>query len=363
MIEAFEKLSKEGLISEEIRTEISNAWNGKLQEAREQVASELREEFANRYAHDKGVMIEALDKLVTDRLTHELTEFAQDRKVLDEKKAQLDEAIKKSGQIMENFVIKSLARELAEFQKDRKTVAENFTKLEHFVIRALANEIREFADDKRQAAETKDKLVKEAKEQFQKVKKEFVRRSAKAVESVVTKNLTREITQLREDIDQSRQNDFGRRLYEAFAQEYSLSVFNENNQSKKLTKQIEAQKAELAEARRALESKTKLVESAQREVTRVREQTTRQKILGELLAPLGADKRTVMNSLLESVSTSDLNKKFEYYLPAVLEGEKPQRQAKVALSESTAVTGDRKAPQQQAGDNTILDIRKLAGLN
>jgi hypothetical protein len=64
--------------------------------------------------------------------------------------------------------------------------------------------------------------------------------------------------------------------------------------------------------------------------------------------------------LLESVKTSRLRDAYDKYLPAVVEGEK-RKVTKVALTESTEVTGDKESKPQVGLDN-ILDIRKLAGL-
>jgi hypothetical protein len=83
-IEALKPLLESGLINEETRTAIQEAWEGHLAEAKEQVRAELREEFANRYEHDKNVMVEALDKMVSESLTAELTEFAEEKASLAE---------------------------------------------------------------------------------------------------------------------------------------------------------------------------------------------------------------------------------------------------------------------------------------
>ena len=61
------------LLSEESQREITEAWETRLNEAREQVRGELREEFAQRYEHDKTVMVEALDRMVTEGLQNEIS--------------------------------------------------------------------------------------------------------------------------------------------------------------------------------------------------------------------------------------------------------------------------------------------------
>ena len=84
MLDAIKPLLDSDLINEETRTQIEEAWESKLTETKEQVRAELREEFAQRYEHDKSVMVEALDRMVTDNLTAELTEFAEEKKALSE---------------------------------------------------------------------------------------------------------------------------------------------------------------------------------------------------------------------------------------------------------------------------------------
>ena len=62
MLDAIKPLLDSNLITEETRTEINEAWEAKLSEAREQARAELREEFAHRYEHDKSVMVKPLTK-------------------------------------------------------------------------------------------------------------------------------------------------------------------------------------------------------------------------------------------------------------------------------------------------------------
>ena len=168
--------------------------------------------------------------------------------------------------------------------------------------------------------------------------------------------------QLKEDIDSARNNDFGRKIYEAFAQEFSSSFLNEKSETSKLLKIIQKKEQELAEAKQAIAEKETLVESTQREIRVTKDLMERKQVMGELLAPLSADKREIMKELLESVQTRKLNEAFDKYLPAVMEGQKKQPAAKKAmLSESAEVTGNRETKPEVGLDN-ILDIRKLAGL-
>ena len=359
-MDAFKQLVESGLINEDLRSELETAFAHKLQENRDQVTAELREEFAQKYNHDKSVMVEAIDKMLSDRLAVEMAELYNDKRALSEAKAQYQTRIAEDAKKLEGFVIKQLGKEVVEFQHDRKKVAENFSKLEQFIVHALAKEIREFAVDKRDLAETKVKLVREAKSKFEEIKQRFIQRSAQVVENTVTNKLTSEIKQLKEDIDSARNNSFGRKLYEAFAQEYSASFLNEKSETSKLLKIIKKKDQELAEATQAVAEKANVIESVQREIRVTKDLMERKQVMAELLSPIAGDKRALMTQLLESVETKKLSLAFEKYLPTVMEGA-TVRTAKAKLTESSEVTGNRESKPQVGLDN-ILDIRKLAGL-
>jgi hypothetical protein len=363
MLDAFKQLVESGVMTEETTQVVEAALHAKIQETRDQVTAELREEFAQKYTHDKTVMVEAIDKMLSDRLTVEMTELHNDKKALAEAKAHYTQRISEDAKKLEGFVIKQLGKELVEFQGDRQKVSENFAKLENFVVHALAKEIGEFAADKKDLAETKVKLVREAKHKFGDIKQRFIQQAAKVVESTVTTKLTSEIKQLKEDIDSARNNDFGRKIYEAFAQEFAGSFLNEKSETSKLLTIIKKKENELAEAKQSIAEKASLVESTQRDLRVTKDLMERKTALGELLAPLGADKRDIMKELLESVPTQKLNESFDKYLPAVMEGQSRRPAVKKAvLSEGATVTGNRESKPEVGLDN-ILDIRKLAGLS
>jgi hypothetical protein len=360
MLDAFKQLVESGVMSEDTRSVIESALVTKIQETRDQVTAELREEFAQKYNHDKSMMVEAIDKMLSDRLAVEMSELYNDKKSLAEAKAHYQTRIAEDAKKLEGFVINQLGRELVEFQGDRKKVSENFSKLEQFVVHALAKEIQEFATDKKDLAETKVKLVREAKSKFEDIKQSFIKRASHVVEATVTKKLTTEIKQLKEDIDSSRNNDFGRKIYEAFAQEFAGSYLNEKSETSKLLKIIQKKEQELAEANQVVAEKSNLAESVNRELRVTKDLMERKSVMAEMLAPLGADKRELMSELLESTPTHKLTESFEKYLPAVMDGQKKVAK-KIVLAESSAVTGNRESKPEVGLDN-IVDIRKLAGL-
>lgn len=365
MLDALKTLFENDVVSEDVRAQIEEAWEAKIKENRQQVTAELREEFAEKYEHDKQTMVEAVDQMVSERLASEIEEFAEDRKALAEAKAKYAVKMRENADLLKTFVQQQLASEISELHEDQKAMADKFGKLEEFVVEALSKEIAEFYEDKKDLAETKVKLVKEAKQKFAEVQKSFVQRSAKMVSETVEKGLTKEMSQLKEDIETARQNDFGRRLFEAFANEYATSYMNEKSETAKLMKVLDTKDQQLAEAKAAAAKAKKLIEAKEAEKKRLVEAAERQKTIDELVAPLSKDQKDIMTDLLESVQTPKLRKAFDRYLPAVIDGNTPAKQ-KAPLTEGTEVTGNRDesvTKQTKANDGNVVDLRRLAGIN
>jgi hypothetical protein len=365
MLDAIKPLLDSGLINEDVGQELNKVWESKLTEARDQVRSELREEFAQRYEHDRIVMVEALDKMVTESLRSEIEEFHEEKKALNEDRVKAKMKLRENAAKFNNFMVTKLAEEIKELRADRKIALENQKKLEQFVVHALAREIKEFSQDKKAVVEAKVKLVAEGRKQLQKLKNKFVSESSKRINKAVTSHLKGEISQLKEDIKSAKENNFGRRLFEAFAGEYAVTYLDKNAETRKLLAVIEQKEQELAEATKIAAQATKLVESKDREVRVIKESTQREKVMGQLLSTLNKEKAQVMQSLLESVQTTKLQAAFDKYLPAVLNtgSEKPAKKAVITES-VTEVTGNKTAKIEvdvEERDN-VIDIRRLAGL-
>lgn len=363
MLDALKTLFENDVVSAEVRQEIEEAWNSKIKENRQAVTAELREEFAQKYEHDKSVMVEAIDTMLSEKLAEEIAEFQEDRKQLAEQKAKYAVAIRENSNLLKSFVVDQLSKEVNELHEDQKSMANKFQMLEDFVVESLAKEIAEFNEDKKDLAETKVRLVREAKQTFNKIKTKFVETSAEKVASITDKILNKEISQLKEDIEAARKNDFGRKLFEAFAQEYSNSYLNEKSETAKLLKVLELKDKQLAEAKVTAKEKAQLVESKEVELKTFADKVQRNETINELVAPLNKGQKDIMIDLLESVQTSRLQSAFDKYLPAVIDGKTPAKKAK--LTEGKEVTGNReeKTNVSDKADNNVVDIMRLAGLN
>jgi hypothetical protein len=366
MLDAIKPLLESGLINEETSVAINEAWESKLNEAKEQVRVELREEFAQRYEHDRSVMVEALDKMVSEGLESEIEEFQNERQAMNEDRVKAQVKLRENATKFNDFMVTKLAEEIKELRSERKLQMESQQKLEQFIVHALAREIKEFTQDKQAVVEAKVKLVAEGRKQLEALKARFVTESAKKLSTAIASQLKGELGQLKEDIKVARENNFGRRIFESFASEFSVTHLSEKAETRKLMAQLEEKEVQLAESINQINNSKKLVESKEREVRIIKESNLREKTMAELLSTLNEEKAKTMQNLLESVQTGKLQATFDKYLPAVLNSGTEKKSVKTSLTESVIVeaTGDKAAKQEvdmEQRDN-VIDIKRLAGL-
>jgi len=367
MFDAIKPLLDSGLINEDTGAQLNEAWEAKLDEARQQVRAELHEEFAQRYEHDRSVMVEALDKMVTESLSEEIEEFHTEKQAMNEDRVKAQMKLRESATKFNDFMVTKLAEEIRELRSDRMIQKESQQKLEQFIVHALAREIKEFAQDKQAVVEAKVKLVAEGRQQLEKLKARFVAESAKKLSIAVAGQLKGELGQLKEDIKIAKENSFGRKIFESFAGEFSVTHLNDKAETRKLMQKLEDKDRQLAESITQINNSKKLVESKEREVRIIKESNIREKTMTELLSTLNEEKAKVMQDLLESVQTGKLQATFDKYLPAVLNTGVVKKAQKASLTESkmiSEVTGDKAAKQEvdmEQRDN-VIDIKRLAGL-
>jgi electron transfer flavoprotein alpha subunit len=364
-----EILSESVGLSEDVRTQIVGLWDTKLTEAREEVAATLREEFARKFEHDKGMLVESMDRFLNDKVRAELEEFADDKRKLVAERVAYKGKLTEHTQMLNTFITEAVAKEMKEFYAEKTAMKENFGKLENFLLKQLAEEIREFRADKKSLVEQKVKMVAEGKHKLQESRQQFIKRAATIIESNIEKTLRTEIGQFKEDIRVARENDFGRKIFESVAAEFMTSYLNEGTELKKLQKVLESKNKEITKMTESVKSGKRLMEGLDSKLKATQDLVERQKVMGELLAPLSKDKKAVMKELLESVQTKNLQGAYNKYLPSVLNEAvvRKTEPAKAQLNEATlsAKTGDRaKVAQGEASEESseLNHILSLAGI-
>lgn len=359
MEEILKKVLSEGVLNEEAVSKIQEAFDARIEDARE----EVRKDLAEQYSRDKERIVAAMELMVEERLKEEFAEFEQDKK---EARKQAVAAAKKIAE-SEKYVNTQLKKRV----KAMAVVLEN----------ALEKEMSEFADDRRAQRKATNAAIKEAKTQTLRNKKLFIKKGAAILEQVVDGVLTKKMREFHKDIEQSRRNDFGRRVMEAFGAEYETFFLNKNDYAKKLKRKVTALEAKVKMERRKAD---RLQESVTRRVKEDRKVSSRKKLTGikeELLSTISdRQARGHMAALLEGKkSERELRSAFRKYLPAVTEASvaPSRRRGKKGLFESgpkrkgkslALRTGNKASmvfEEQQddySKDPDLLKIQKMAGI-
>ena len=359
-------LSENTGLSKDTQKLIQEAWDTKLNETKEDLSSKLREEYARKYEHDKVSIIESMDKFLTDAIRVELEEFAEDKRKMVAERVSYATKITEHSKLLNTFITSQLKEEVQELRADKIKMAENFKKLENFLLVQLSEEIQEFRKDKKEFDAHKVKMVAEGKKELNETKQRFIKRAATITNETIQNTLRAEMTQFADDIKASRQNDFGRRVFESFVGEYLSSHLNEGSEINKLQIELASKNKELNTINEAVKQNQTVVNGLKTKLTESNDRIARSKVLGSLLQPLGKEKRAVMISMLESVKTKDLETSFNRYLPAVLNESAPviSKPKTQVLSESvtTEKTGNRAKAHQESDDVDMSQLKILSGI-
>lgn len=357
------------VLSEEVRDNINAAWEKHIAESREQITAELREEFASRYEHDKGQLVEAMDKLLQDTITGASTEFKNLHEDAMSQRVRYAAKIKEDAELLQRFVMETLSKEIAELKSDRQAQKDSLGRLEEFALRKLTSELSELHEDHKQLVDARVKLVAEGRKAIEEARTTFIKKASDKVNTLVTESFKKEMGQLKQDIREAKENNFGRKIMEAFAAEFMASKFADGTAVSQLNKQISEIQAQLKESQKIIESKDSEIAEASRRQRIAEDQMARNRVMQDLCAPLSKDKRAIMEELLESTETAKLKDQFQKYLPSVL-NEEVRRDKKTLVEgiqpQKTVVTGNKPAPaaaDESAEADTIQQLRKLAGIN
>ncbi|MEM2159556.1 MAG: hypothetical protein QXN55_01225 [Candidatus Nitrosotenuis sp.] len=266
---------------------------------------------------------------------------------------------KKMAEIKEEVELEVRAELAEQWTKDREAF---ITKVDTFVSEQLATELADLRGD----IERFRDLEVEYSERLVEEKKKIAEEVAKEMDSLVDKidaffelRIAEEMAEFKEDLEIVKQNEFGRRVFEAFASEYANSHVDEDSASTKLSI-AESKVADLTKRLAALETeKNKMI---------------RESKMAEVLKPLTGEKRESMAFILQNVETNKLEEAYKHFIGRILKEEKTSSEKKEEiLKESTTkvVTGEEKnaeiikeekSASTLATSSNLEQIRRLAGI-
>lgn len=284
-------------------------------------------------------------------------------------KTQMDETVKTA----KAEAAADVRAELTEtWVKEREALIEAIdTKVGEFLEEELG-ELREDVERFRDLeAEYAEKLV-EAKAAMGDELKGDLRELVEKLDAFLEIRLAAEFEELREDIQEQKKNQLGRRIFEAVQAEFAAEYADEESSQASL-RETESRLADTEQALEESERKRAIIE--------------RRVKLEEVLAPLAGRQREVMEAILKNVDTEQLEEGYKTFIGRVIresnEDANSEKEGKVLaegakedddsqekdLSEGQIKTGDDEGvitegenDEDSARANRLAKLRHLAGI-
>jgi hypothetical protein len=295
MDEILKKLLESELLSEESKAEISQQWTTSV----DQFKTQVREEVSNE------VRLQLSEQWLMER----------------------EELVGK----VDAFVAEALTKEITELRGD----IERFRDLEAEFAEKLVEEKHKLAGE---VASELDQLVDK-------------------IDTFFEMRLTAEMEELREDLDTVKQNEFGRKMFEAFVGEYAKSYVDETAVQSKL----QVAEGKLQDAEKRLSEREEALNKMVRESK-----------MEKILSPLTGKKREQMAMVLRNVDTDRLEESYKFFIGRILKEEAPAaKQATLTegktVPKTTVVTGeptgtDSTQAKAAALSESMTQLRRLAGI-
>jgi hypothetical protein len=269
------------------------------------------------------------------------------------------------NEIREQTTLEVKAQLTEEFVKAREELVESVnSKVDQYLeeeFEELRSDLESFRDLEVEYAE---KLMEE-KEKLAVQLGEELDQLVDKLDAFLEVRLSEELSELAEDIEVIKKDSFGRKIFEAYAQEFARSFAAPSDSAEKKA-------AELEDKLNDAQERIAEMESSQRKIER-------QGKLDELLAPLTGTKHEHMKLLLSSVSTEKLEEAFNRYIGRVLKEDVVDKtEDKKVITEAVVTTTVNTAPArivtgnevtEELNDNkdgeekvSLLRLKELAGI-
>lgn len=295
MEEILKKLLESEVLSEETKTDLTEAWQeavaAKKAELKEEAALEVRAELAEQWIKERDILIDKIDTFVSEQLAQEIEELRADIERFRDLEAEY------AGKIVE----------------EKQKLSES-----------LSVQLDELVDK---------------------------------IDSFFEVRLAEELEELKDDLEVAKQNDFGRKIFEAFVSEYTKSYVDEDSIHAKLN---------IAES--------KLEDAAKRlsEVEQEKAQLLREQKMEEILKPLSGSKKEQMALVLKNIETHKLDEAYNYFIGRIIKEDTSSDklfETKTTVS-TTIVTGEEESEEEsklteakETRSSDLFALKRLAGIS
>lgn len=340
-----EEILKSDLLAEDTKAQLRTQFGTFV----ESVKEEARKDVAEQYKRDRAKIIESADKMITDVLKEHMGEFAKEFAQVDALKQKYSKAIVEAKKKADDKATKAIAF------------------MESTIRQSLEAEMKDLLEDRRVERLAVANTIKEAKERSERDHREFVKKGAKMIDFIIEKEVKKLLKSLHGDIIAARQNNFGRKMFEAFAAEYQASLFSHDAHAKALQEKAESAEIKYGKLREAakkeiVQLRSKLTE-AQSGKQQIEESYKKAQKTSALLKTLKGNAREQMRELLEAAPYGKLDSTFKKFLPVVTESAPATRKEKSLGSFHTGnKTALNEASKTEEIDNDLILLRKRANI-
>lgn len=378
--------------------DIKNAFNSLMKEKVAQIRNEVRqevyEEVSKQAKQDKEKIVESMNQVTNKVLNEEMKKIDLHRKNLIKEKLKLQESQKNFNKILadkeallkedfnkklekamksinesyeskkadfvekaSNFINEAVKKEVVELRHDKKQLSESLNKFSQFITAQVAEQTRANRKEMKSLDDLRVRLVKESAEKLASAKKKFFAEAADKMEKFINASVSREISEFRKDIAESRKKSFGNKIFEAFAHEFAVKFFNENKVVNGLLESVKANQNKLIHSNKVLEDKANKALNENKQLKLVNNKLAREKIINESIAHLGKDKQDMIKNLVKEVPTEKLNESIQKYIPMIL-----SNSSEKSINKSERVLKENRKPIYLTGDNknnkVAMDLNK-----
>lgn len=384
--------------------DVKNAFNElmkeKVSQIRQEIRQEVYEELSKQAKADKEKIVESLNNVTNKVINEEMKKIDMHRKNLIKEKLKLQESQKnidkeladREAVIKENFNKKlnnaivslnkefeakkadfvekasrflneSVKKEIVELRNDKKQLSESLDKFGKFISSQVKAQTKEHREEMKSVDNLRVRLVKENAQKLAEAKKKFFTEAAGKMEKFINTSVSRELTEFRKDIAESRKKSFGSKIFEAFAKEFAVKFFNENKVVNGLLESVKANQNKLLHSNKVLEEKANKALNENKQLKMVNDKLMREKIINESCDCLDKSKKDMIKNLVKEVPTEKLNESVKKYIPMILNNssEKTINKNERVLKENRKpiyLTGDSKTNKKVA-----MNLEDMGGLD
>lgn len=293
---------------------IKEAFETKLNEARETIYAQARKEINEKYKTDFEALVKGSEAFIKESIEEECDDLNKEKEELKEKSEKCDESLVK----FQKMIAEQLAKEVVGIRKERAQLSEKLASFDKFIKESISEYANSLNEEKQKYIKSTAEVIENGLKMQESAKSAFIKTAVKTAADMIYENMAEEIASLKKDIKEAQQNEFGKRIFEQFSGEFKAIFLNENKEIQK----IKAEKAELEnkikKADRLLESKNLQVSALKDEIEVQKELRKRDSIIAEASKGLSSTKQEVLKRMVESVPTERLEKTISEYIPSVL---------------------------------------------